>query len=247
MMPRLFRSLTLATAMACAQPGWAQPTHLMIRALSQDAKFIGDHTGGVEVTVRNAANGTVLAQGTIHGGTGDTDRIMTAPRARGTMLSDAGTAGLDAVIDIDRPTLVEVVARGPMVQPATARTVRTTVWVTPGQPVIGDGLVLNFAGLLVTPTLTRSADGGTQLQARVTMLCGCPITPGGLWDEANYRVEADVIDHGRVVRHLRLHYAGQPSQFAVDLPASPGSGSVLRIVATQSTAPNTGVAEIPLP
>ena len=134
-----------------------------------------------------------------------------------------------------------------MVQPATARTVRATVWVTPGQPVIGDGLVLNFSGLLVTPTLTRSADGGTQLQARVTMLCGCPITPGGLWDEANYRVEADVIDQGRVVRHLRLHYAGQPSQFAVDLPASPGSGSVLRIVATQSTAPNTGVAEIPLP
>ena len=241
-----FRIL-LATGMAfSAMPASAEPTHLMIRALSEDAKFIGDHTGGVEVTLRDAATHQVLSKGVIHGGTGDTDRIMKTPKARGAALSDADTAGFDAVIDIARPTLVEVEAHGPMGQPAAAITVRSAMWVTPGQAVIGDGWVLKFSGLLITPNLTRSTDGSARLDAKVTMMCGCPISPGGLWDEANFRIEADVLDQGAVVNHVRLHFAGQPSQFTADLPRQTGHHLSIRIVAVQTNAPNTGVVELPM-
>ncbi len=237
----------LATGMAVmAMSASAEPTHLMIRALSEDAKFIGDHTGGVEITLRDRTTHRVLSQGMIHGGTGDTDRIMKAPKTRGATLSDAQTAGFDAVIDIARPTLVEVEAHGPLGRPDAVITVRSAMWVMPGQAIIGDGWVLKFSGLLITPNLTRAADGSARLDATVTMMCGCPISPGGLWDEANYRIEADVLDRGAVVHHVRLHYAGQPSQFSAELPRQTGRHRTIRIVAVQSNAPNTGVVDLPI-
>ena len=95
--------------------------------------------------------------------------------------------------------------------------------------------------------LGTNADGSTRLDAKVTMLCGCPITPGGLWDAANYRIAADVLDHGAVITHVQFHYAGQPSQFAADLPPLAGHDLTVQIVAVQANAPNTGVAELPLP
>jgi hypothetical protein len=239
--------LLAASFAVLALPASAEPTHVMIRALSEDAKFIGDQTGGVEVTLRDAATHQVLSQGMIRGGTGDTNRIMKLPRARGAVLSEAETAGFDALIDIARPTLVEVEARGPMGQPASAITVQSAMWVTPGQTVAGDGWVLIFPGLLITPNLARIADGGVRLDAKVTMMCGCPISPGGIWDEANYRIEADVLDQGAVVTHVRLSYAGQPSQFTASLPRPDGRHLTVRIVAAQSNAPNTGVVELPLP
>jgi hypothetical protein len=225
----------------------AEPTHVMIRALSEDAKFIGDHTGGVAVTLRDAATHAVLGQGTIRGETGDTDRIMKAPRVRGAMLSDADTAGFDAVIDIARPTLVEVEAHGPLGVPGSAITVRSEMWVVPGQPVTGDGWVLKFPGLAITPALTRTADGGLRIDAKVTMMCGCPITPGGLWDEATYRIEADLIDAGSVIGHVRLAYAGAPSTFAASLPRPAGHHLTVRIVASEAGTINTGVVEVPVP
>ena len=238
----------LAVCLAAqAVPVCAEPTHVMIRAMSEDAKFMGDHTGGVEVTLRDATTHKLLGQGVIHGGTGDTDRIMKAPRTRGVALADAQTAGFDAVIDIVRPTLVDIDARGPLGLPASAIIVHAQTWVTPGQAMIGDGVVLQFSGLLITPEIARSADGTIKLGAKVTMMCGCPISPGGLWDEANYRISADVLDGGTVVNHIALHYAGIPSEFTADLPRSKDRQLTVRIVAIQSTAQNTGVVEVPLP
>jgi hypothetical protein len=226
-----------------AAPAQAEPTHIMIRALSQDAKFIGDHTGGVDVTLRDAASGKVLSQG----GTGDTNRIMKTPHVRGTPMADAETAGFDAVIDISRPTRVEVEARGPLGQPGAAITVRSAMWVLPGQSILGDGWVLGFPGLVVTPDLTAADNGDLKLNAKVTMMCGCPISPGGVWDEANYRIEADILDRNVALSHVRLTYAGQPSQFTSTLPRPPGRRLSVRVTAIQLNSPNVGVTEIPLP
>jgi len=43
-------------------PALAQPTHVMVRALALDAKFIGDHTGGADITLTDARTGKVLAR-----------------------------------------------------------------------------------------------------------------------------------------------------------------------------------------
>ena len=230
-----------------ATPAVAEPVHVTVRAQSEDAKFIGDHTGGVDVTLRDAANGNVLAHGLIRGGTGDTARIMTQPQVRGAALTDAATAGYDAVIDIARPTLVEVEARGPLGFPAQAITVRSSRWIVPGHSVTGDGWVLKFSGLLVTPAAERKPDGTINVLAVVTMLCGCPIAPGGLWDEGRFSVEAQALDHGKVIATARLAYAGAPSHFSGDLPAFAGHADTLRVVATEAAPVNAGLSEIPAP
>ena len=241
---RALAALYLALA---AAPAAAEPVHVMIRAQSEDAKFIGDHTGGVDVTLRDAGSGAVLAHGLIKGGTGDTARIMTQPQARGADITDAATAGYDAVIDIARPTLVEVEARGPLGFPAQAITVRSTRWIVPGHPLTGDGWVLKFPGLVVTPAAERMGDGTVHVNATVTMLCGCPITLGGLWDAGGFAVAAEAIDHGKVIARVPLAFAGIPSHFAGDIPAFAGHAEKVRVVATQAAPANAGVAELALP
>jgi hypothetical protein len=46
------------------------------------------------------------------------------------------------------------------------------------------------------------------------MMCGCPITPGGVWDANKYEVKALLKKDGAQIGDLALHYAGTTSQFA---------------------------------
>jgi hypothetical protein len=39
------------------------PTKVLVRAVSRDAKIIGDGVGGARITIRHATSGEVLAQG----------------------------------------------------------------------------------------------------------------------------------------------------------------------------------------
>ncbi len=52
--------MLLATA-----PATAEPTSVTVHAISQDAKFIGDSMGGVEVVLRNAKTGKQLAKASL--------------------------------------------------------------------------------------------------------------------------------------------------------------------------------------
>jgi hypothetical protein len=61
-------------------PAAAEPTQIVVRVISQDGKFVGDHTGGASITLREVKSGRVLARGVTRGGTGDTERIMEASR-----------------------------------------------------------------------------------------------------------------------------------------------------------------------
>jgi hypothetical protein len=203
----MFKTLALAASLALfAGPVLAAPTHVMVRAQAQDAKFIGDHVGGVLVTLSDARTGKVLAKGQIKGGTGDTARIVKTPRVRGAQVSDSETAGFDAVLDIAEPTLVRVDATGPMGKPASSIKVSSTLWVIPGRDITGDGLVLSFPGLVVEPTATVEADGLLHLDAKISPMCGCPIDANGLWDAANYSVShAVVAGQDRTRKHFNLH------------------------------------------
>ena len=235
--------LLAATLAALAATAQAEPTHVMVRAQSLDAKFIGTHMGGVRVVLRDAATGSVLAKGITSGGTGDTAAIMKAPRTRGAPIAGGDTAGFDAVLDIARPTLVSVEAFGPIGKPAASIKVASSLWVIPGRDVGGDGWVLTFPGLVVDPSVQPAPDGGLEVSAKVTLMCGCPIEPGGIWDAANYRVEANLLRGGRVVARTPLAYAGQASQFSGLLAGAAPGRYVLRVVATDAKSPNAGVVE----
>lgn len=195
-------------ALITAAPALAVPTPVTVRVISQGAKFIGSGMGGVEVELTDAETGKMLASGTIQGGTGDTAKIMNgAPR--GTPMADDGAAKFDAVIDIDEPRAVLVRVKGPLKPAGTAVAASATHWLIPGQPVLGDGWVLELRGL----ALTARREGG-QVVADVSMLCGCPIAPGTLWDESRFRLNAWV-----GAQAVPLKWAGQTGRFAAEVPA----------------------------
>lgn len=242
MMSRLPTALGALLAVAISGAAQAEPTQIVVRAISKDAKFIGDSMGGARVTLTDARSGRELASGLISGGTGDTGRIIVAPRVRGAALSTPEAAAFRATLDLDHPTLVKAQAVGPLGKPGAQITVTSMMWLLPGQPVAGDGWLLEFPGLVVEPTWT-SQGNGLRIDAKVTLMCGCPIEPGGHWDAAKYDVRATLLDGDKTVAATKLSYAGKPSTFAGDLPKPKAGAYRLLVTATNADTGNTGVVE----
>jgi hypothetical protein len=207
-MIRILPLLALPMAAAAAAPALAVPTPVTVRVISQGAKFIGTGMGGMEVALVDAETGDDLAQGRIAGGTGDTAKIMNGS-PRGTAMADATTASFTTTLDIDRPRLIRVMVLGPAKPAGVAISAAQSRWLIPGQPVVGDGWVLELPGL----ALTARRDGG-QVVADVSMLCGCPIAPGTLWDEKRFELKAWV-----GAQAVPLKWAGQTGRFAAEVPA----------------------------
>ena len=193
----------------------AVETDLEVRVLAKDAKFIGTGMGGVAVTVRDFATAKVLAEGEARGGTGDTDRIMREPWQRGRPLFTDGAASFRASVDLDAPLLVEVIASGPLDYPQARQSVSVTHWLLPGKHVVdGDALRLELPGFVVTARAEStdfrlSEQSSVELGAQVTMMCGCPLTPGGLWDSDSYEIRAWLYrdgqhGHGRCPGHQQF-------------------------------------------
>jgi molecular chaperone DnaK (HSP70) len=158
-----------------AGPVFALPTHITIRVKTKGAKFLGTSMGGALVTIRDAETGELLAKGITSGSTGNTERIMKAPR--GVPVSDEGSAKFTATIDIDGPRLLEVTAYGPLSQRQAANRVSATQWVVPGEHITGgDGWLMELPGLAVQILSPRSHvlfEGVPQtvkIEANITMM-----------------------------------------------------------------------------
>jgi hypothetical protein len=198
----------------------AVPTQITVRVKSKDAKFVGTSMGGALITIRNVHTGELLAKGYTSGGTGNTARIMKTPVTRGMPLSDESAAAFATSIDIDEPTLIEVSAYGPTAGLQSANRVSATQWVVPGKHITGgDGFLMELPGFVVNvespsshSTLTGTPKAVT-LRANVTMMCGCPITPDGLWDANKIEVAALLSKNGQRAGVLPLQYTGTPNQF----------------------------------
>lgn len=193
----------------------AEPTEITVRVVSKDAKFVGTSMGGARVTLRDAETGQLLATGVTEGSTGDTSKIM-GQRERRTPMSDDGSAKFTAVLDLDRPHLVEVTAFGPLAQRQSAVPVSSTQWVVPGKHITGgDAWLLELPGLVVdvldppTHAQLKGVPQKISLKANVTAMCGCPIEPGGLWDANKYEVAALLARNGKVDRTIPLAYRRQ--------------------------------------
>jgi len=239
----MIKTLALAAALVLsAGTTLAEPTHVMVRGQALDAKFIGDHMGGIEVTLTDP-KGHILARGLAKGGTGDTDRIMKAPHVRGEAITDEATSGFEAMLDLDQPTLVTATARGPMGKPASAVTVTSQMWVLPGRNVTGDGWILTFPGLVIEPRIVVGTGGEISVATHVSLMCGCPIEPGGLWDAARYSIDAQLMKGDQVITSGPLSYAGKTSEFAGTLKGTMPGSYRLRLVARDSGSANAGVVE----
>ncbi len=249
---KLAMTMAMAMAMAMAMPAAAeaQTTRIPVHVLSQDAKLIGSGVGGAWVTVTDAATGEVLAQGAHAGATGDTQKIMRLdPQERDTVLFDTeGAAVFVAEFDIDEPTVVRITATGPLGNPDASMRSSTEMLVTPGAEITGDGVVLTLHGLNIEimQAATGIAGEPVSVLVNVGMMCGCPLTPGGLWDADTVELTARLVRDGKVVATGALDYAGERSRFdGAVTPPEPGA-YVLEVVGAQPSKANFGRARMPL-
>ena len=235
--------MLLATASALAEP-----TSVTVHAISQDAKFIGDSMGGVEVVLRDAKTGKQLAKGITAGDTGDTKTIMEAV-GRSPMRTTPEAAHYSTTLDISVPTRVRVELRGPLGRPLTMQNATSERWLIPGvSAAAGTSWVIELPGLAIevdgTSGLTQGR--GDTLTAKVALMCGCPITAGGLWDAADYEVVAELHRKGQPPERMPFSFSAAPGQFTGTVTPSFSGKGELWITARNKRTGNTGVARLPI-
>lgn len=247
---RLIRAGVLALLSAslawASPPVLAQPvdTPVVVRVQAHDAKFIGTGVGGMNVVIEDADTGALLASGSISGGTGDTARLVQNPVARGATLADGDSAGFAATLKIERPTRIRVSVTGPLGAADAVQDLSVTTWVVPGRPIAGDGIVLRLPGLIVKPRPQPAQDASLPLVADVTLMCGCPLTRGGLWDADDYEVKARIERTGEAgdVQEAALAFTGETNRFA-GKATLPGPGRYeVTVWAHNPKTGNTGAA-----
>jgi hypothetical protein len=226
----------------------AVSTEIIVRVKSKDAKFIGSSMGGVLITIKDVDTGELLAKGVATGGTGNTQLLMKTPHSPGMILSDEKASKFKTSIDIDEPRLVEVSAYGPLAQRQSANRISTTQWVVPGKHITGgDAWMLELPGLVVDilepPAAIKfgNVPEKVEVRANVTMMCGCPITPGGLWDTEKFEIMALLKKNGKPAKEFPLKYSGQASQFKTSLPVSEKGTYELIVYAYDPANGNTGL------
>ncbi len=226
----------------------AEPTAIDVRVMSKGAKFIGTSMGGVEVVIRDADTGAILAHGRTEGTTGDTDALMKRKAVHHAPVATEDSAVFRAVVDLAEPRVVKVTARGPLAQRQAANVATVTQWIVPGRPVTGaDGLVLELPGFVVdvlAPPAHTTLSGprhSLSLRANVCMMCGCPVTPGGLWDADQFEVAGIVHRDGEKLATVPLEYAGRASQFETTLEIDQAGIYEVTVFAYDPENGNTGV------
>lgn len=205
-------------------------TDFTFRVQALGGKFLADDIGGARIVIHDADSGEVLAQGITRGDSGSlvgpppspAPYAPTRPQtiaasknlvvlgdgaAAWWLVPDAGSSKFVASLDLDGPTRVRVVVRGPLGGLQSANEVETFLWLTPGQPAPPEpGYVIQLPGLLVqplSPQIHSQVQPGAQIgfMAKVAMMCGCPITQvtadnPAYWPSSDFVVQARVQQSG---------------------------------------------------
>jgi hypothetical protein len=245
-MKKWYISIVVILGFMVINPGLqAQETELMVRVQSKDAKFIGSSIGGAKILVKNAETGEVLASGMTTGSTGDTGLIMEQAHSRNQRLSDENTAGFLAKLDLEEPVFVTVEAYAPYTKKQARVMSSTQLWLIPGKHITGDGLILEAPGFVIdilSPQTHERVSGNNSIaiEANVVMMCGCPVTPGGIWDANQYEVSAVLSREGSKMSEIKLEAEEKPSTFSAETSLEPGNYELL-IYAYDPVSGNTGV------
>ncbi|UII24491.1 hypothetical protein LVD15_14285 [Fulvivirga maritima] len=242
------RSLLLLTFVLFNTWVNATPTKLVVRAKAKDAKFIGSSIGGALVVVRKSATGELLAEGMTEGSTGNTSLIMKDPQERYKSIVDDNTAKFEVVLDITEPVFVNIEVTAPFNQPQSSIVASTQLWLIPGKDIDGEGVVLEIPGFIVnvlTPQTHESLSGKkTTISANIVMMCGCPLTNGGLWDAEKIEVRAMIKEEGKVLTELPLHVKEKANTFEEEFSFSDSGNYEIVIYAYDQRTGNTGVGKV---
>lgn len=254
MIQKLIYILFLATAICTTAVSNAQePTKITIRALAQDAKFIGTGIGGAYIIVKNHETQEVLTKGYTVGTSGNTDLIVSKPKVRYERITDDKTAKFVASLNISEPLLVDIEAIAPFNRKSAAIKATTQVWVIPNKDISGDGIILEIPGFIVdilSPTAHEvlSFEAGEKKEVTLTvnmvMMCGCVIQNDGIWNASNYDVDAIVRKEGVEITKVKLIKTTKDNIFEVKIPVKESGNYELIVTAFDNKAYNTGVNKI---
>lgn len=227
---------------------FAQETNLMVRVKSKDAKFVGSSIGGAKIIIRNDLTGEILAEGVTSGSTGNTDLIMQQPQERGKRLTDSSTAGYNAVLNISEPTFVTIEAFAPVNKKQAVVKSSTQLWVLPGKDITEEGIILEVPGFVVdvlSPQTHERVEAGSKVtvKANIVMMCGCPVTEGGIWNADDYEIAAQISKEGKLLQTLELEPEEKASTFSADTNLTPGNYEILVYAFDPSTG-NTGLDKV---
>ena len=238
------------TPLASADEAVAQetmvPTGLKVLVRADDAKFIGSGVGGLNIAVRDAATGAVLAEGEITGPTGDTEALMRVPQTRGYSATVGDPASFQVELALARPTRVEIAVTGPLAVAQSIQATTVTLWLIPGQDRVANPVILHLPGLITELLDYTVDDGQLSVTAAVTMICGCPITVEGLWPAADFRAVVQLYRQHELVAEGVMGFTGTDNEFAGTLDLT-GAGDFDMVVhAYQVSTGNAGVYQRPL-
>jgi hypothetical protein len=228
-------------------------TKILVRVVAHGALVLGREVGGARVTITDLMTKQVLATGIQEGDAGDQNQIMRTPHLmEEPVYSAKPAAAFTTTLALQRPTLVEVAAEGPLAYPDSMRRTAMTVLLIPGQDLSGDGIVLHLNGYIVQIEHPKAgeplmAKDDVNLKASVRTLSGTSVRPHGDWDSRKIRIYGELLIGGRIVERLQLFYSNDTgtfdAPFFVPLDKEAPEGITLRVVAADTAAGNFSLGE----
>ncbi len=233
------------------------PTLVLVRVVAQGAMVLGREVGGARVTITDVATGRILATGLQQGEAGDQNQIMRTPHMMDEPIYSARpAAAFTTTLELQKPTLVEIAAEGPLAYPTALQRTKKTILLIPGQDLTQDGIVLHLYGYLVQiekPRLREAliAKADVTLRASVRTLSGSLVRPHGDWDSRKIRIYGEVLIRDRVIERLQMFYDEGSrtfeAPFFVPLPEEIPDGITLRVIATDLSTGNAGMDQVDYP
>lgn len=238
----IFTFLFAITAETQAQ---TNSTKVVVRTIAKDAKFIGSSMGGAHITIKEVKTGELLAKGATEGSTGDTDKLVREPNQRYGALYTPEAAKFEASLELADPVFVEVSASAPVGQKQSQVTSSTQLWLIPGKDITGDGIVLEIPGFaidILQPQAHEVNDNDTiRITANAVMMCGCPISPEGLWDSNKMEFTAIIQQGETEIARKEMTFTGKTSTFETEFSPEEGGAYQITVFGFDPRTGNTGV------
>jgi hypothetical protein len=233
------------------------PTAIVVRVVAHGSMVLGREVGGARITITDVTSGQILASGLQQGEAGDQNQIMRTPRLMEEPLySTRASASFTTTLELTQPTLVDIVAEGPLAYPAASQRASTRVWLIPGQDLSNDGIVLALYGYIVQiehpqPGKPLNAKDDVMLRASIRTLSGSLVRPHGDWDSRKIHIYGEILIGSRVLERLQMFYSGEQAIFEAPLfvppPKDAPDGITLRVVAADQAGGNFGVGQVRYP
>jgi hypothetical protein len=228
-----------------------KPTRVVVRVVAHGAMVLGREVGGARVTITDFETKQVLAAGIQEGEAGDQNQIMRTPHLmEEPVYSARPAAAFTATVELRKPTLVNIMAEGPLAHPASMQQASQTVLLIPGHDLSNDGIVLHLYGYIVQIEHPKRGEAlmakdDVRLRASVRTLSGTLVRPHGDWDSRKIRIYGEVLIGDRTVERLQMFYSNETgtfdAPFFVPKPDQAPDGIAVRVVATDLATGNSGV------